>query len=65
MNYTKEEIDKESKLPLNHLIGIAALACAGVISLSVLIATWIFGNPLKPIPDSSFQHQATIGVKNR
>jgi hypothetical protein len=61
MNYAKEE---EDDLPLNHLIGIAALACAGVIGLSLLVATWMFSNPLKPIPDSSLQHQAKIGIKN-
>jgi hypothetical protein len=62
MNYAKDE---EDDLSLNHLAGIAALACAGVIGLSVLVATWMFGNPLKPIPDSSHQHQAKIGMKNR
>jgi len=62
MNYVK---DDEDDLSLNHLTGIAALACAGIIGLSVLVATWMFGNPLKPIPDSSLQHQAKIGMKNR
>jgi hypothetical protein len=57
--------DDEEDLSLNHLTGIAALACAGIIGLSVLVATWMFGNPLKPIPDSSLQHQAKIGIKNR
>jgi hypothetical protein len=63
MNYAKEEEDDE--LSLSHLAGIAALACAGIIGLSVLVATWMFGNPLKPIPESSFHHQATAGIKNR
>jgi hypothetical protein len=62
MNYAKDDADD---LPLIHLAGIAALACAGVIGLSVLVATWMFGNPLKPIPDSSLQHQARMGIKNR
>jgi hypothetical protein len=65
MNYAKEEENEEDDLPLNHLAGIAALACAGVIGLSVMVATWMFGNPLKPIPDSSPQHQATMGIKSR
>ena len=64
MNYAKEEENEEDDLPLNHLAGIAALACAGVIGLSLLVATWMFSNPLKPIPDSSPQHQAKIGIKN-
>ena len=63
MNYAKE--DEDDDLPLNHLAGIAALACAGIIGLSVLVATWMFGNPLKPIPNSSLHHQATMGIKNR
>jgi hypothetical protein len=62
MKYANDEHDD---LPLNHLAGIAALSCAGVIGLSVLVATWIFGNPLRPIPESSLQHQAKIGMKNR
>jgi hypothetical protein len=62
MNYAKEEDDDD--LPLNHLIGIAALACAGVIGLSLLVATWMFSNPLKPIPNSSLQNQSKIGIKN-
>ena len=62
MNYAKDE---EDDLSLNHLAGIAALACAGIIGLSFLVATWMFGNPLKPIPDSSLQNQTKIGIKNR
>ena len=62
MNYAK---DKEDDLSLNHLAGIAALACAGIIGLSLLVAAWMFGNPLKPITDSSRQHQTKIGIKNR
>ena len=62
MNYAKDE---EDDLSLNHLTGIAALACAGIIGLSLLVATWMFGNPLKPIPDSSLQNQTKIGIKNR
>ena len=62
MNYAKDE---EDDLSLNHLVGIAALACAGIIGLSLLVATWMFGNPLKPIPDSSLQNQTQIGIKNR
>ena len=62
MNYAKDE---ENDLSLNHLAGIAALACAGIIGLSLLVATWMFGNPLKPIPDSSLQNQTKIGIKNR
>ncbi len=65
MNYAKEEVEAEDDLPLHHLAGIAALACAGIIGLSVLVATWMFGNPLKPIPDASLQHQAKMGIKNR
>jgi hypothetical protein len=62
MNYAKDE---EDDLSLNHLAGIAALACAGIIGLSLLVATWVFGNPLKPIPDSPLHHQAKVGMKNR
>jgi hypothetical protein len=62
MNYAK---DDEDDVPLNHQIGIAALAGAGIIGLSVLVATWMFGNPLKPIPDSSIQQHAKMGIKNR
>ena len=62
MNYAKDE---EDDLSLNYLAGIAALACAGIIGLSLLVATWMFGNPLKPIPDSSLQNQTKIGIKNR
>ena len=62
MNYAKDE---EDDLSLNHLAGIAALACAGIIGLSLLVATWMFGNTLKPIPDSSLQNQTKIGIKNR
>jgi hypothetical protein len=62
MNYVK---DDEEDLSINHLTGIAALACAGIIGLSVLVDTWMFGNPLKPIPDSSLQHQTKLGTKNR
>ncbi len=36
MNYAKDE---EDDLSLNHLAGIAALACAGIIGLSLLVAT--------------------------
>ena len=65
MNYAKEEENAEDDLSLNHLAGIAALACAGILGLSVLVATWMFGNPLRPIPDSSLQNQTKIGMKNR
>ena len=59
-------VDKESEeLPINHVIGIGALACAGIIGLSLLVGTWLFGNPLKPTPDSSIQHQAKAGIKIR
>ncbi len=65
MNYAKEEENVDDDLSLNHLAGIAALACAGILGLSVLVATWMFGNPLRPIPDSSLQNQTKIGMKNR
>ena len=59
-------VDKESEeLPINHVLGIGALACAGIIGLSLLVGTWLFGNPLKPTPDSSIQHQAKAGIKIR
>ncbi len=59
-------VDKESEeLPINHVIGIGALACAGIIGLSLLVGTWLFGNPLKPTPNSSIQHQAKAGIKIR
>jgi hypothetical protein len=63
MNYAKQ--DEDDELPLNHLAGIAALAYAGIIGLSLLVATWMFGNPLKPIPDSSLQQHAKMGIRNR
>ncbi len=57
--------DETEELPLNHVIGIGALACAGIIGLSLLVGTWIFGNPLKPIPDTSFTQQQKAALKTR
>ncbi len=60
MKFIEDETDE---LPLNHAIGMGALACAGIIGLSLLVGTWIFGNPLKPIPDLSLHQQQKAGIK--